>query len=93
MLEIIGRVLDLLLDIALLNRLQCSAYCINLFEIDRRPLLNLIRQRLDVILTRQRIYRVGHARLKADDLLRAQRDPRRIFRWKTKGLVEGIRMQ
>src|SRR6267143_999598 len=48
-------------------------------QIHARPFLNLVGQPLDVIRPRQRINRLRRPRLISDDLLRAQRDPRRLL--------------
>ena len=58
-----------------------------------RPLLELVRQRLDEVRAAERVRRVGRARLVREDLLRAQRDPRRALGRQRERLVERVRVQ
>ena len=75
----VGGLLDLALDVALLDGAHAAAERVDLLDVLPRLALQLVGERLDVIRAGQRINRVGDAGLVGEDLLRAQREPRRLL--------------
>src|SRR6185312_4502357 len=86
-----GGLLDLVLDER--DRVDRAAQLVHLRDQLGGALLDLGRQRLDVVGARERVDRVGRARLVADDLLRAQRDLGGALRRQRKRLVEAVGVQ
>ncbi len=92
-LRLVGRLLDLPLDVAGFDRCQRSARGLDTRQQLARAVLDLASQLLDVIRAGERIDRVGDAGLEADDLLRAQRDSRRVLGRQRQRLVAPVGVQ
>ena len=93
LLERVGRIGDLALRIAALDRLHHPAQLVDLGEVLIRQLLHPIGQRLHEIRAAERIDRVRHPRLVRDDLLRAQRHPHRLLARQRQRLIMGVGVQ
>src|SRR5438876_4030084 len=85
--------LDLVLDEAPLDRRDRSAELVDSLDQLPRLGLQLVGQRLDEVRAAERIGAVGAARLRCEDLLRAQRDLGRTLRRQRKRFVEPVRVQ
>src|SRR5262249_51577771 len=90
LLEVVGRILDLLLDVAQFDRAERAAQQIDFGKVGLGTAFDLIGQRLDVVGAGQRIDGVRRSRLIADDLLRAQGNARGFFRGQAKGFVVAV---
>src|SRR5579885_3044666 len=93
LLILIGRLLNLAMHVADLDGVEHPAHRVNLLDVVERALLDLARQLLDGVGTRERVNRVGDARLVGDDLLRAEREPRGCFGWKRERFVHRVRVE
>ena len=89
----VRRLLDLALDEALLDRRQRAAGGLDALEQRARAAFDLVGERLDRVRAGERIDRVGHAGLGGDDLLRAQRDARRLLGRERQRLVAPVAVQ
>ncbi len=92
-LEVERRTRDLALRIALLHGLHDPAHRVDLVDVLPRRGLDLIGQRLDEVAAGQRVGDVGDAGLLEDQLLRAQRELRRVLGRQRVGLVVAVRVQ
>ena len=92
-LELVGRVGDLALREAALDRLDHAAELVDLAEVLVRARLQLVGQRLDEVGAAERVDGVRHAGLVRDHLLRAQRDPHRLLARQRQRLVVGVGVQ
>ena len=84
---------DLLLREAVLDGLHHAAHRVQLAEILEGAVFHVPGQPLDEVGAAQRIDRVGNAGFIREDLLRAQRDARRVLGGKREGFVKAIRVQ
>src|SRR5205085_12129150 len=76
----IGGILDLALRVPALDRGERAAELIDLSQVLPHAALDVGRHLLDRIRPAERVRRRRDVRLEGDDLLRAQRDARRLFR-------------
>ena len=86
-----GRLLDLGADER--DALDRAAELVDLVDQLLRARLDLVGERLDEVGAGERVDRVGGAGLVGEDLLRAQRDPRRPLGRQRERLVEAVRVQ
>ena len=84
---------DLVLVEARLDRAHGAAHRIDLPDVVGRETFELLGERFDVVRARDRVDRLGHARLVADHLLRAQRDRGAVLGRERERLVERVRVQ
>ena len=89
----VGRFLDLPLDEPGLDRRQRSAHSIDPLEELDRSLLDLIGQLFDRERAGDRVDRIRGAGLRRDDLLRAERQPRRFLGWQGQRLVAAVAVE
>src|SRR5579872_2219732 len=89
----VRRLADLPLHVSRLDRPEHAADLADAVEIRHRPPLDLGREGLHIIGTGQRVDRIGHPTLVADDLLRAQGEQRRLVRRQRERLVPGVRVE
>ena len=92
-LEAVGGLLDLALDEAGLDRGHRTAELVDACDQLGRALLEIRRERLDVVRAAERIGRIGGAGLVHQDLLRAQCDRRRVLARECERLVEAVRVE
>jgi len=88
-----GRLLDLLLDPAGLDRGNRPAEVVDPLDQLGRPLLELVGEGLDVPGAAERIRGVGRPRLVHEHLLRPEGEGRRALGGERERLVEGVRVQ
>src|SRR5205807_1816113 len=86
-----GRLLDLGPDER--DRLHRAAQLLHLLHQVQGPLLDLVRERLHEVGARERVDRVGRARLVGEDLLRSQGDARGALGGQRERLVEAVRVE
>ncbi len=89
----VGRVLDLVLDVAAFDGAQRAAHLIDAGDVFVRAGFDFIGQVFDQVRARQRIDRISHARLVRDDLLRAQRHADGFLGRQPQGLVHAVGVQ
>ena len=92
-LDAVGRLLDLALLEAALDRRERAAHRLDLVEVRPGGGLELVGQALDVVGARQRVGRLGHAGLVGEDLLGPQRQPGGLLGRQGEGLVARVRVQ
>ena len=92
-LEAVCRLLDLALHESGLDRRDRAAELVDPLDQLAGALLELGRERLDVVGAAERVGRLGRARLVHQHLLGAQRDRRRVLAGQRERLVEAVRVQ
>ena len=90
LLEAVGRLGDLLLRIALLDRLDHPAHAVDGVEVLAGAALHVERQLLEEVRAAERIDHVGDAAFGGDDLLRPQREGCRFRGGQRQRLVERV---
>ena len=90
LLELIRRLGDLLLRVAELDRLDHAAHAVDGVPVLQRAGFHLTGELLDEVRPAERVDDVRHAAFVGDDLLRAERDRRRLFRRQRQRLVERV---
>ena len=93
LLVFVGGVLNFLLHVSALDRLQHPAKHFDLAQIFGGALFDFIGQGFDVIRSGQRIDRLRRTGFIRDDLLRAQRDARRLLGGQRQSFIERIGVQ
>src|SRR6056297_285680 len=84
-------VLDLLLDVAGVDRSEHPAAVVDRVDDFSGLLLHVVGQRLDVVAPRQRVDSVGRARLVGEDLLGSEGGPNRLLSGEGERLVLAVR--
>ena len=93
LLILVRRILNFALRKSLLDRRDHSAHRVEPLEVFPAAFFHIERQALDEIRAAQRIDRVRDAAFVGDDLLRSQRDSRRVLGRQRQRFVQRVRVQ